>query len=225
MTSLDSRASDTIHTSRIIHRQWLTKDTFTLALERPPNFQYLAGQRIRLLAGGKNRDYSVIPGAYQNQFTLLIRLVDNGIVSTHLSRCPLGTALDFSGPGGHFIYRPSSRPAVFVATGTGIAPFAAMSRSGIKDFVLLHGVRDTDDLYFGDLVEPAAKRYIPCLTCEAPFLSSNAFPGRVTQYLQHHLPAGEYDFYLAGRREMIAEVIDIVDNRFPASRVYSEIFF
>ena len=225
MTSLDSRASDTIHTSRIIHRKWLTKDTFTLALERPPNFQYLAGQRIRLLAAGKNRDYSVIPGASKNQLTLLIRSVDNGVVSTHLSRCPLGTTLDFSGPGGHFIYRPSSRPAVFVATGTGIAPFAAMCRTGVKGFVILHGVRNADDLYFRGLVEPAAVRYIPCLTGEAPSLSCDAFPGRVTTYLQHQLPAGEYDFYLAGRREMIAAVIDIVDNRFPASRVYSEIFF
>lgn len=225
MTSLDSRASDTVHASRIIHRKWLTKDTFTLALERPPNFQYLAGQRIRLLAGGKNRDYSVIPGASQNQLTLLIRSVDNGVVSTHLSRCPLGTTLDFSGPGGHFIYRPSSRPAVFVATGTGIAPFAAMCRTGVKGFIILHGVRDTDDLYFRDLVEPAALSYIPCLTGEAPSPSGVVFSGRVTQYLQHQLLADDYDFYLAGRREMIAAVIDIVDNRFPSSRVYSEIFF
>jgi len=225
MTSLDSPASNTIHTSRIIHRQWLTTDTFTLTLERPPKFQFRAGQRMRLLAGGKNRDYSLIPGDTQNQLVLLIRSVDNGVVSTHLSRCPLGTVLDFSGPGGHFIYRPSSRQAVFVATGTGIAPFAAMSRTGVKGFVILHGVRDPNDLYFQSLVEAAATHYIPCLTGEAPSLSGDVFAGRVTKYLQHQLPADDYDFYLAGRREMIAEVIDIVDNRFPASRVYSEIFF
>lgn len=225
MTSLDLRASNTIHTSRIIHRQWLTKDTFTLTLERPPKFKFQAGQRMRLFSGGKNRDYSLIPGATQHQLTLLIRSVDNGIVSTHLGRCPLGTVLDFSGPGGHFIYRPSSHQAVFVATGTGIAPFAAMSRAGVKAFTILHGGRHADDLYFRDLVEPAAVRYIPCLTGDAPSLAGDAFPGRVTTYLQHHLPAGEYDFYLAGRREMIAEVLDIVDHRFPASRVYSEIFF
>jgi benzoate/toluate 1,2-dioxygenase reductase component len=225
MTPLDLRASNTIHTSRIIHRQWLTTDTFTLTLERPPKFQFLAGQRIRLLAGGKNRDYSLIPDDTRNQLALLIRSVDNGIVSTHLSRCPLGTALDFSGPGGHFIYRPSSRPAVFVATGTGIAPFAAMCRAGVRGFVILHGGRHPDDLYFRNLVEPAAAHYIPCLTGDVPSLADDAFPGRVTKYLQHHLPADAYDFYLAGRREMIAEVIDIVDHRFPASRVYSEMFF
>jgi len=225
MTSSDSHTGDNVHSSHIIHRQWLTTDTFTLCLERPPGFQFQAGQRIQLLAGGKHRDYSLIPGDTHDQMTVLIRSVDSGVVSTKLSRCPLGTALDFSGPHGHFIFRPSSRQAIFIATGTGIAPFAAMCRTGIQGYILLHGVRDAGDLYYRDLMKPAAARYIPCLTGKRPSLPSDAFPGRVTMYLRHQWPAGEYDFYLAGRREMIAEVIDIVDDRFSSSRVYSEIFF
>ena len=90
---------------------------------------------------------------------------------------------------------------------------------------MLHGVAGIGDLYFRELVEPAADRYIPCLTAESPPPPSGAYKGRVTQYLRDHLPDGQYDFYLAGRREMIADVIDIVDHRFPSSRVYSEIFF
>lgn len=225
MRPRDSRASDNGHTSRIIQRQWLTKDTFTLGLERPPDFQFRAGQRIQLLMEGRTRDYSLIPGDTQAELTLLIRLVDRGVVATHLSRCPLGIPLNFAGPRGHFIYRPSPRPAILIATGTGIAPFAAMCRAGVKGFVLLHGVRDVGDLYFRDLMESAAERYTPCLSGQTGPRPSNAFAGRVTMYLQHQLPAGDYDFYLAGRGEMITDVIDIVDNRFPSSRVYSEIFF
>ncbi len=216
MTSLDSHASGN-HSQQPHHPPPVAHNGYVHAMLGAsagfPVFQ--AGQRIQLLAGGKHRDYSLIPGDRHDQLTLLIRSVDSGVVSTHLSRCPLGTALDFSGPHGHFIYRPSSRPAIFVATGTGIAPFAAMCRTGIKGFVLLHGVRNVGDLYYRDLMEPAAARYIPCLTGETPSLPSDAFPGRVTMYLRNQLPAGEYDFYLAGRREMIAEVIDIVDDRFP----------
>lgn len=225
MTSLDSRAGGNIHTSRILHRHWLTKDTFTLALERPPDFQFRAGQRIQLFLGEKTRDYSLIPGDTHAELILLIRWMDSGVVSAHLSRCPLATSLNFSGPGGHFIYRPSSRPAIFIATGTGIAPFAAMCRGGVQGFVLLHGVRDVGELYFRNLMEPAAARYIPCLTGAMPSPPCEVFPGRVTMYLRNQLPAGDYDFYLAGRREMIAEALDIVDNRFASSRVYSEIFF
>jgi len=225
MTSQASHASGNRHTSRILHRQWLTKDTFTLTLERPPAFHFQAGQRICLLTDGKNRDYSLIPGDSHDQLILLIRSVEEGVVSPHLSRCPLGTALDFTGPSGHFIDRPSSRPAVLIATGTGIAPFAAMCRTGMQGFVLLHGVRQVDELYFRDLMEPAALSYVPCLTGTPSSRPSHGFPGRVTDYLRRHFPEGEYDFYLAGRREMIAEVMDIVDHRFPSSRVYSEIFF
>lgn len=225
MTSQNAHTGDNRHTSRIIHRRWLTEDTFTLTLERPPDFHFRAGQRIRLISDGKTRDYSLIPGDRHDHLTLLIRSVADGVVSLHLSRCPLGTALDFTGPSGHFIYRPSSRPAIFIATGTGIAPFAAMGRSGMEGFVLLHGVRTVEDLYFREDLEPAAERYIPCISCRTASTPHEAYIGRVTQYVQNHFPEGEYDFYLAGRREMIAEVFDIVDQRFPSSRVYSEIFF
>jgi ferredoxin-NADP reductase len=225
MTSQASHASGNRHTTPILHRRWLTKDTFTLTLERPPAFHFQAGQRICVLTGGKARDYSLIPGDSHDQLTLLIRSVANGVVSPHLSRCPLGTALDFTGPSGHFIYRPSSRPAIWIATGTGIAPFVAMCRTGKQGFVLLHGVRHDDELYFRALMEPAALSYVPCLTGTPSSRPSHTFPGRVTDYLRHQFPEGEYDFYLAGRREMIAEVMDIVDHRFLSSRVYSEIFF
>lgn len=225
MTPPEAPHGSHAHTSRIIHRQWLTDDTFTLDIERPAGFQFHAGQRIRLIAGQKTRDYSLIPGDTTGKLTLLIRSVAGGAVSTHLSRCLIGTTLDFIGPSGHFIYRPSHRPAIFIATGTGVAPFAAMCRDGVRGFVMLHGVSETGDLYFRELVEPAAGHYIPCLTVEPPPPPSGAFKGRVTRYLRAQLPDGQYDFYLAGRREMVAEVIDIIDHRFPSSRVYSEIFF
>ena len=34
-----------------------------------------------------------------------------------------------------------------------------------------------------------------------------------------------YDFYLCGREEMIRDVTLLVDEAFPGSRVYAEIFF
>jgi NAD(P)H-flavin reductase len=213
-------------TSRITRRQWLTSDVFILGLERPPDFKFMAGQRIRLRIAEEDRDYSLIPGDRQGELELLIRSVSTGLVSSHLSRCPMKTPLAFSGPGGQFIYRPSSRQAVFAATGTGIAPFAAMCRSGIGRFILLHGVRDADNLHYRALLESAAMRFVPCLTDPAVSAPpSGAFEGRLTQYLRMRLGAGEYDFYLAGRREMIADAMAIIDDRFPTSRVYTEIFF
>ena len=218
--------ANVLHTSRITRRQWLTDDVFTLGLARPPGFAFTAGQRARLHLQGEARDYSLIPGPHSDELAFLIRAVADGIVSSHLSRCLLETTLHFSGPGGHFIYRPSPRPAVFIATGTGIALFAAMCRRGIRGFIMLHGVRDAGDLYYREIVEPAAVQFVPCLTGPlGPPSPARAFAGRVTQYLRTELPPGAYDFYLAGRREMIADAMAVVDERFPTSRVYTEIFF
>ena len=214
------------YTSRITWRKWLTEDVFALGLQRPPDFQFTAGQRIRIRLAAEERDYSLIPGDRPEELELLIRSMKEGLVSSYLSRCPVNTSLTFNGPSGHFIYRPSSRQVVFAATGTGIAPFTAMGRCGIKGFVMLHGVRHAADLYHRALFESAATQFVACLTGPTPPLPpSGAFAGRVTAYLRTGLAPGEYDFYLAGRREMIADAMAIIDDRFPASRVYTEIFF
>ncbi|MDB4443970.1 hypothetical protein N9174_01345 [bacterium] len=92
---------------------------------------------------------------------------------------------------------------------------------------LLHGVRTPSELYYESLFRTAAKGYVPCLTSvakDAP-VPESAFYGRVTQYLQKHLPSGAYDFYLCGRQDMIRDVTFLVDERFPWSFIYTEIFY
>jgi NAD(P)H-flavin reductase len=113
-----------------------------------------------------------------------------------------------------------------VATGTGIAPFVSMARAGVSGFILLHGVRVQSELYYAKLFELAAKGYIPCLSGNGGTSSvENQFSGRVTDYLKRHLPPDDYDFYLCGRNDMIRDVTLLVDDCFPGSRVYSEIFY
>lgn len=225
MTTPPQGASQRGYASRITRRRWLTGDTFLLDLERPPGFRFTAGQRIQLVMEDHARDYSLIPGEGPDTLTLLIRHVPGGALTSRLSRCPEGAGLHFNGPSGHFIYRRTARPAVFVATGTGIAPFAAMCRAGVRGGTLLHGVRHMADLYFREDLEAAVDRYVPCLSGGGPPVPAGAFGGRVTRYLQKRLPRKDCDVYLAGRREMIAEAIGILDDLFPSSRIYTEIFY
>ena len=107
---------------------------------------------------------------------------------------------------------------------TGTAPFCSMARSGISGFTLLHGVSIIDDLYYMSLFQQAAKTYVPCLT-ETQKLPANAFGGNVVEYLQRNLEPKAYDFYLCGRREMIRDVTLLIDERFPESLVYTELFY
>jgi ferredoxin-NADP reductase len=205
----------------------LSAKTFEMRLARPEGFSFRAGQHIRLELEGLERDYSLTSGEEEAPLALCIRRLPTGALSPALGSLEPGTELAFSGPRGHFTFRPSERPAVFVATGTGIAPFAAMARSGVRGFLLLHGVREPEDLYYEEIFRAAARQVVPCLTGHGagPNQRPDVFSGRVTGYLEASLRRGAYDFYLCGSEEMVRDVTLLVDEAFPGSRVYSEIFF
>jgi ferredoxin-NADP reductase len=210
--------------ARIQSRRWLSPTTFELTLERPAGFDFQPGQRVRLGSGPNEREYSIAAAPGDPDVVLCIRRVAGGEVSTWLSTAGIGTELRCSGPHGYFTFKPSPRRAIFVATGTGVAPFVSMARAGAKGFTLLHGVKRAEDLFYRSLLSASAQRYIACLSEDAP-ADPDGFAGRVTQHLERQVPPEACDFYLCGRREMIRDVTWLIDDRFPGSRVYSEIFY
>jgi benzoate/toluate 1,2-dioxygenase reductase subunit len=210
--------------TELIDRRWLSKKTFEIKLSKPSSYIIKAGQRVRLYYQTMERDYTPVSAPADPDITVCIRKVDTGKFTPALSTADIGTRFDISRPEGYFTFKPSPLPPVFVATGTGIAPFCSMVRSGVTGFTLLHGVDSPQDLYYQSELESAADLYIPCISRECRS-SDEYFRGRVTNYLQEHLPAAQYDFYLCGRREMIREVTWLVDERFPGSFIYSEQFY
>ncbi len=212
------------YASELIKRRWLSNKSFEITLTKPEDFEYLPGQWIRLSHRLVDRDYSLVSSPTDPHLALCIRNIEGGIFTPELSNTPVGSCLKFNGPHGYFTYRPTSRPAVFVATGTGVAPFVSMARTGVAGFILLHGVNAAADLYYASVFDSAAKQYIPCIS-QTDKSSGEYFRGRVTDFLQKKLAPGRYDFYLCGRREMIRDVILIVDEKFQGSLVFTEIFY
>jgi ferredoxin-NADP reductase len=213
-----------IYTTKLLNRRWLSDKTFEAVLSRPAGFEFTPGQRIRLLHQSLERDYSLVNETAAKDLTLCIRSITGGRFSPLLAKVAIGTPFKFTGPHGYFVYRNSVRRPIFVATGTGIAPFTALARSGTKDYLLLHGVRQQGELYYSALLRQNAWRYVACLT-EETLVESGYFHGRVTDYLETQLETGAYDFYLCGREDMIRDVIWLVDDKFPGSLVYTEIFY
>ena len=215
---------DVTYDTKLLERRQLSDNTFEAIFSRPSGFEFTAGQRIRLIHGEFERDYSLANAPDDAVLVLCIRQVAAGRFSPLLSSIPVGTSFTFSGPHGYFVFRASVRPPVFVATGTGIAPFVAMARSSVSAFTLLHGVRQAGECYYASLFRSKVRRYVACLSEEDPS-ETGTFGGRVTDYLASHLEPDRYDFYLCGRREMIRDVTWLVDDRFPGSMVYTEIFY
>jgi len=202
----------------------LSPGTFELACERPAGFTFVPGQRLRVIRGVDQRDYSLISVSEAPLLQLCIRRIEGGRMSTYLSTLTAGSTLDFTGPFGYFTFTPSKRPAVFIATGTGVAPFVAMVRAGVSNFTLFHGVRRQSELYYREELGAAARRYIPCISGESP-LPSGFRAGRVTDFIKRELPPATYDFYLCGGGGMIRDVVLLADERFPGSLVFTEEYY
>jgi ferredoxin-NADP reductase len=210
--------------TRIIARRDLSANAFELTLVKPPAFTFYPGQRVRLRHGQNERDYSIASSPSEETIRLCIRKVARGLLSPQLAGAPAGTTMTFSGPHGYFTFKASPRPAVFVATGTGIAPFVAMAASGVYGFTLLHGVEQAEDLFYRDLVQSRAAAYVACLSGSSP-ASVAHHAGRVTGYIENHLPRRACDFYLCGRQDMIRDVTLLIDEGFRGSLVYAEAFY
>jgi len=218
---------ESIYTTKLLNRSWLSEKAVEIELSRPSPFNFLPGQRIRFIYESKERDYSLISTPEDATLLICVRCIKSGFFSPILCSTEIGTPFHFEGPQGYFSFRPSSRPLILVATGTGIAPFVSMACSGTRGFTLLHGAHLPEDLYYASIFRAKAKQYVPCLT-GTPSKSSelpDAFYGRVTDYLETRLPFEAYDFYLCGRSDMIRDVTLLVDDKFHGSYVYSEIFY
>jgi benzoate/toluate 1,2-dioxygenase reductase component len=199
----------------------LSEGAFALTLEKPVGFAFLPGQSIRITCGGIERDYSVVSAPDEEVLTLAIRHVPGGALSPRLAGAAAGDRVRFTGPHGYFLFEPSGRAPVFVATGTGIAPFVSMARAGASGFILLHGVHSPADLLYQEELAPRAARSVPCVSGAEP---AGAYHGRVTTWAERYLATALYDFYLCGNRSMIRDFTFLVDERFAGSRVRSEVF-
>lgn len=216
-----------IQTVELLQRRELSDNAFEIELTRPASFEYKAGHNIVFLHGALKRYYSLISTPDDPTLSLCIHYVCKGHFSPILASAEIGTQFQVTGPHGYFTFQPSVRQPVFVATGTGIAPFVSMARSGVTDFVLLHEANSAKELYYHSYFREITPNYFACLTevtnSEVSLL--DAYQGEISVCLQKNLSTQSYDFYLCGHRKMIRDVTLLVDEVYPGSRVYREVFF
>jgi ferredoxin-NADP reductase len=216
-----------IQTVELLQQRWLSKNAFEIELTRPPELAFKPGQTIRFIHESMERYYSLLSTPDDPTLALCVYYVPQGSFSPVLATAEMGSRFNLTGPHGYFIFNRSERAPVFVATGTGIAPFVSMGRSGITDFILLHEVELAEDLYYQDLFREIASKYVPCLpeTSATDPLPPGTFRGNAAGFLKKNLPPASYDFYLCGEREMTREVTLLADEQFPGSYVFKEVYF
>ena len=190
---------------------------FAVRLADPAALSFLPGQYVNLSVPGtdQTRSYSFSSLPKDGVVEFLVRNIPGGLMSSYLaaSAAP-GDALTVTGPIGSFYLRDVRRPSLFLAGGTGLAPFLAMlerlqASSSTQPVHMIYGVTSDADLVEVDRLTAFAAA-IPGFT----FTTVVADPGSAHErkgYVTHHLPdavlhGGEVDIYLCGPPPMVDAV-------------------
>jgi ferredoxin-NADP reductase len=172
-------------TARLVRSAALSELTKHLEFEMKDvaRFGFVAGQWLSFkhnMPDGEEitRAYSIAsPPADGNRFALCLNRVQDGFMSNFLCDMTEGEEIGCQGPFGDFILRPPLRDSIFIATGTGIAPFRSMlhwlladeSRHLGKHLHLIFGNRAAKDIYYHDEFLGLSKdhanfHYVPTLS-------------------------------------------------------------
>lgn len=175
--------------SRLVRSVSLSEQTKHLEFEvsGKPRFGFVAGQWLSLRTNKPDgeeitRAYSIAsPPTEDNRFALCLNRVQDGFMSNFLCDMKEGEDIGCQGPFGDFILRPPLRDTIFIATGTGIAPFRSMlhwlladpARHQDKQLWLLFGNRTEQDIYYHQefltlAAQHANFHYLPTLSRSAP---------------------------------------------------------
>ncbi|TCU15629.1 benzoate/toluate 1,2-dioxygenase reductase subunit [Rhizobium azibense] len=186
----------------------------------PPAF--LPGQYVNIGVpdSGQYRSYSFSTAPGEQKIAFLIKKIPDGLMSTWLERAEVGAELELTGPLGSFYLREVQRPLLFLAGGTGLAPFLSMlevlAREKSQQQVhLIYGVTRDLDLVLADEIEAYAGRLanFTYSTVVADEASSHRRKGWVTQHIpQKALNGGDVDLYLCGPPPMVDAVRRYFDD-------------
>lgn len=178
--------------------------------------QWLSFKQIKPDGEELTRAYSIAsPPGEDARFALCLNRVQDGFMSNFLCDMKEGDEIRCQGPFGDFILHPPMRDTIFIATGTGIAPFRSMlhwlladeSRHQGKRLWLLFGNRCEKDIYYHDQFQRLAGQHSNFHYW--PTLSRGAAEWHgLRGYVQEHVPGiaqgrPDIDAYICGLDKMV----------------------
>jgi benzoate/toluate 1,2-dioxygenase reductase subunit len=177
---------------------------------------FLPGQYVNIAVpgSGQHRSYSFSSAPGSKRMSFMVKQVPGGLMSGWLGDAQPGQPLQMTGPLGSFYLRAVTRPLLFLAGGTGLAPFLSMlevlAQQGTQQAVhLVYGVTRDQDLVMVDRLVDYARR-IPGFsfsTCVADPQTTHTHQGYVTQHMPAQvLHGGNVDVYLCGPPPMVDAV-------------------
>ncbi len=186
-------------------------------------FKFTPGQFVSVVeqVGGKEktRAYSIASARNGNRFSLCLNRVPDGAVSNKMFSLKAGDEIQINQPLGYFTLRHPGHRIVFIATGTGIAPFRSILQDDLPrthpHITLLFGTRHASGLLYHAEMEQLERdfpsfRFLPTLS--RPPAGWQGRVGRVQAHLDEALALRSpedlpiTDVYICGLKEMVDDV-------------------
>lgn len=215
----------------------LTHNIMELRLEKPADFEYLAGQFVQFEVpqGDKmvKRSYSLASTPYDSELHFCIKILDpslNGPASAHLPTLAVGDEVTIGPVRGRFVVHEDT-PLVCVATGAGMAPIMGIIRDELETkknthpIHVLFGVRHETDVFWQehlDALDKHFENFSYAVTLSRPDESWNGHKGRVTDHIK---TIDNAKYYMCGSPDMVKEVRNILLNqKIDPRAIHFEIF-
>ena len=177
-----------------------------------------------------------------SEYEFFIRLVDAGGFTPLLWERSVGDPINIKGAKGKFLLQDDGQRALFVASGTGLAPFISMietlrGRGQERDVVLLHGASHDRDLAWREQLTDLANgggfplRYVGTVSRPQNCPDWAGLTGRVEaivegQLDEHGLDPANTTIYVCGNPDMITTVEAIATGRgFEPEQVRKELYW
>jgi len=212
---------------------------FLFRIQPPTSFTFKAGQFVMVHAmnGPKleRRAYSIASApSLSGAIELCLNRVEGGFMSNYLCDLKGGETIPMDGPYGKFLVRePIEKGVLFVATGTGIAPFRSQiydlfesGKAEGKEIWLVFGIRyETDILYEPEWKKLAAQKpnfhYIQTISRPKTWTGEVGYvQEKIKKYIQD--PAG-FTVYICGLPKMVEDVqTTCMAMGFPKEKVHFE---
>ncbi len=204
-----------------------------LTVQAAAEFPYRAGQHTTLTwkygATSITNYYSIASAPRADQtIEFCVQMDQNPQTIAALAQLAVGSRVELSPARGSFTWRPTTRPIIMIAGGSGIAPLRAILQQALttplsQTPVLVYGCRSGRAVpYAAELQGLHKSNHLQlCITVEKDLIAGQV-SGRVTAHMRQYLQS-DADYYLCGPRGMMQAVQDVLgENGIAAGRIFHE---
>jgi Na+-transporting NADH:ubiquinone oxidoreductase subunit F len=218
---------------------------FRFELKDPPEIKFTPGRYVQLLAPVYEKSSEEVYRAYsvasdpanKNIIDLIIRLVPGGICTTYcFNYLKVKDSVKFNGPYGEFHLTDTDAEMVWIAGGSGMAPFVSIlhhmrNTKNPRKVTYYFGANTVADLFLNDEMKQFEKdlpnfKYVPVISKPGENENWQGETGLVTQAVERNIKdAANCEGYLCGSPGMIdASIVVLKKLGMSEQKIYYDKF-